>query len=200
LRGRRRFILLGLATVVAICAVAWIARAPILRALGRVLVTDEAPEKVDAIVVLAGGGNGDRILRGAELVQAGYANVAYVSSPHLMYDRSECDLAVPYAESKGFPASLFLCVPMDAKSTREEARAMMEALRRHGVHRALLVTSDFHTARARRVFLKEAPGLEFRMIASRSPDFEIDRWWKSRDGFKAVYTEWSKTIAYLFDF
>ena len=188
-----------LAFLLVVAILLWF-REPLLRAAGTALVRSDAPEKADAIVVLAGGAGGDRILKGGELVREGYAPVVLMSGPGSTYGLNECELAIPFAIKSGYPESYFVCVPNRATSTRDEAQAMTAELRRRGVKKFLLVTSDFHTARAARTYAREANGLEMRVIASHPPDFAIDSWWKSREGIKNVYIEWSKTIAYAFDF
>ena len=54
--------------------------------------------------------------------------------------------------AKGYPAAWFIPFPHDALSTRDEAVAILTELRRRNVHCFLLVTSNFHTARATRLY------------------------------------------------
>ncbi|MCC7153356.1 MAG: YdcF family protein [Bryobacterales bacterium] len=192
----RRF-LLGCAVFLALL---FLFREPLLREAGHALVRNDGPEKADAVVVLAGGSGGDRILKGAELVRQGYAPIVLMSGPASVYGLNECQLAIPFAVQHGYPESYFACVANHATSTRDEAQAVVAELKRRGVKKFLLVTSDYHTGRAARTYSAEAQGLQFRVVASRPPEFDIDNWWKTRDGIKGVYIEWSKTLAYLFDF
>lgn len=175
-------------------------RQPLLRFAGHALVRNDGPEKADAIVVLAGGSGGDRVLKGGELVRQGYAPIALVSGPLGNYGLNECQLAIPFAVRNGYPESYFACVPNQATSTRDEAQALVAELKRRGVARFLLVTSEFHTARAARTWAIEARDIPFRMVASRTPAFDMESWWTTREGIKNVYIEWSKTFAYLFEF
>lgn len=194
--SRRKILLI----VFVLAATAYIFREPILLGVGHALVRNDGPEKADAIVVLAGGAGGDRILKGGELVRQGYAPVALMSGPASNYGLNECELAIPFAVKNGYPEAYFGCVPNQATSTREEARIMVQELKRRGVKKFLLVTSEFHTRRAARVYAAESGGVQFRVVATRTPEFDMERWWTTRDGIKNVYMEWSKTVAYLFDF
>jgi uncharacterized SAM-binding protein YcdF (DUF218 family) len=64
-----------------------------------------------------------------------------------------------------------------------------------GVHKYLLVTSDFHTARASRIFRREGPRLELHAISAADPDWQNGQWWKNREGRKIWFSEAVKTIA-----
>jgi uncharacterized SAM-binding protein YcdF (DUF218 family) len=166
-----------------------------LAALGRRLVRDEGPANAEIAVVLAGDFYGNRILRAAELVKQGYVPAVLVSGPHMLYGFYECDLAIPFAVKRGYPESWFIRAPNEALSTRDEATAILADLRRRGVHRFLLVTSDFHTARAARIYRAAAPDLDMRVVAAPDEYFRADSWWHNREGRKIFLVEWLKTVA-----
>jgi uncharacterized SAM-binding protein YcdF (DUF218 family) len=169
-----------------------------LAALGRELVRDEGPAHADIAVVLAGDYYGDRILRAAELVKQGYVPSVLVSGPHLLYGLYECDLEIPFAVKRGYPESWFIREPNEALSTRDEAAAILADLRRRGVHRFLLVTSNFHTARAAHIYRAAAPDLDMRVVAAPDKYFRADGWWHNREGRKIFVVEWMKTVANVF--
>lgn len=170
-----------------------------LPVIGRQLVNDEGPAKADLIVVLAGDTYGHRIDKAGELVRAGYAPAALVSGPAGMYGNYECDLAIPYAVKHGYPAEWFIPLRNSALSTRQEAAVIVRELRRTGIHSILLLTSDFHTARAARIFRAAVKasggGIEVRPVAAPDEFFRADSWWKTRASQKTVFMEWSKTLA-----
>ena len=168
---------------------------PILSALGSALVTNQPPQPADAILVLAGDALGNRILKGAELAAAGYAPVVYVSGPEGMYGRTEDQLAIAFAIEHGHPASRFIGLPNHAGSTVDEARMLLPILRSRNVKRLILVTSNFHTARAARIFRRVDPRLELTVVAAPDPDFSPNAWWHQRHGQKTFFFETSKTIA-----
>jgi uncharacterized SAM-binding protein YcdF (DUF218 family) len=185
---------------ITICVVIALALAAIthgwwMAALGRVLVRDEGPAHADIAVVLAGDYSGYRIARAAELAKQGYVPSVLVSGPHMLYGLYECDLAIPFAVKLGYPESWFIRSPNEALSTREEAFAILADLRRRGVHRFLLVTSDFHTARAARIYREVAPDLGIRVVAAPDGYFHADGWWRNREGRKIFLIEWLKTVA-----
>jgi uncharacterized SAM-binding protein YcdF (DUF218 family) len=169
-----------------------------LAALGGYLVRTDPPARADAALVLAGDQYGYRILKGAEMVRQGYTKTVLVSGPEGMYGFNEAELAIPFAVRSGYPASWFVAAPNRSFSTREEAAAMAGVLRARGVHTCLLVTSDYHTRRAGRIFRSTIPDVEFRVVGAVSPYFDRDRWWHSREGRKYFILEWAKTVTSWF--
>jgi uncharacterized SAM-binding protein YcdF (DUF218 family) len=163
--------------------------------VGTVLESSCSPVKADIAVVLSGDYFGNRILRGAQLVHDGFVPKVLVSGPSGMYGHYDSELAIAFAVKNGYPDSIFVPSPNDARSTREEALAIVPELRRMGVKRVLLVTSDYHTRRAGRTFRAAAPELQIAAVSSPDADFQLDRWWLTREGRKYVVMEWFKTVA-----
>ena len=198
-RGFRfQFVLLLLLLVV----VVYLARDVWLGALGSALVHDEGAGKAEIAVVLAGDSWGYRLTKGAELVRQGYVPLVLVSGPPAFYDVNEADAAIHFAMVRGYPAEWFIPLYHTAMSTREEATAVLDALQQRHIHSALLVTSDYHSARARRIFLaaerQRGGGPNLRMVASRDRFFSAAGWWHNREGQKTAFMEWSKTVATVF--
>jgi len=170
-----------------------------LGALGRALVEDDGPSKADAVVVLGGDSWGMRLETAARLVRAGYAPVVLISGAPAAYGANEADLAVPYIVRHGYPAEWFVALRNQAMSTREESFLLLRELRLRQVHSVILVTSDFHTARAARTFRAAARALvsplEVRVVAAPDRYFHAGSWWQNREGRKVVLSEWEKTVA-----
>lgn len=170
-----------------------------LPAIGWALVRDDGPAKADIAVVLGGDFYGHRILRAGELVRQGYVPIALISGPPGVYGFYECDLAIPFAVRHGYPARFFLPFPAQVLSTRDEARTILPALQSRHVHRILLITSDYHSARAAHTFRSAARSLgcdiEIRSVTATDEFFRPGSWWKSRQSQKVVFDEWTKTIA-----
>jgi uncharacterized SAM-binding protein YcdF (DUF218 family) len=188
-------IALGLAAVVVL---ALIFHSAILAGLGGYLVNAGPPQKADIAVVLGGDPSGNRILKAAELVRQGFTARILVSGPTGMYDYAECDLEIPFAVRRGYPESYFVRFEHRARSTGEEAEVVVPELWRLGAKTVLLVTSDYHTRRAGRIFRKAAPDLTFDVVAAPDPYFTASAWWKNREGRKTFAIEWMKTVAEWF--
>ena len=189
-----KFRILWLA-VAAVLLGAAVFHSAILASLGSYLVRSGPPEKAEVAVALAGDPNGNRILKAAELVRQGYASSALVSGPAGQYGYHECDLAIPFAVKAGYPESYFQHVEHQSRSTAEEAQAVVRELRRLGVRRVLLVTSDYHTRRAGNIFRSAAPDITFYVVAAPDFYFTAQAWWRNREGRKVFAFEWMKTVA-----
>ena len=180
--------------LIAIVVLGLIFHNAILAALGSYLIKSEPPQKADIALVLAGDGEGYRILKAAQLVRQGYVPDVLVSGPSGMYGQYECDLAIPFAVKAGYPESYFMHFENEARSTQEEARDAVTRLRQLGMHKVLVVTSDYHTRRAGKIFRSAAPNLQFVVVAAPSKDFTAGGWWHSRNGEKIAFMEWVKTL------
>ncbi len=175
-------------------AVVFSTRALWLSALGGFLVNAQQPRPADSVIVLAGDSFGNRILEGGSLVRAGYAPRALISGPYGFYGTHESDLAIPFAVAHGYPRSYFVALPNNSRSTREEADAVLRFVRKNGWKRLDIVTSNYHTRRAGRIYRALAPGIQITMVASRDEFFQPGNWWQSREGRKTFLLEWLKTV------
>lgn len=175
----------------------WFGRSFWLSAIGGFLVASDPPGPAQAILVLAGDHRGNRILKACELLREGAAPVVFVSGPTEWYGVNEAVLAIRFAVSKGCPERAFEPLFIRAFSTVEEADAIVPLLEQRGIRDLLVVTSDFHTSRSRRVYLRRAGGrMKVRMAAAPDPYFSPEGWWRTREGQKTVFFELSKTIAW----
>lgn len=159
------------------------------------MVNAGEPTKGDMIVVLAGDGWGRRILEGADLAREGYAPAVLVSNGGSEYGHPESDLATEFAIQHGYSPDLFVPVRWAAHSTVEEARNALGDLRARGAHKVIIVTSLWHTARARRIYRRLAPDLEFYAVGVDDPNWNGGDWWIKREGQKTFFMETVKTIA-----
>jgi uncharacterized SAM-binding protein YcdF (DUF218 family) len=174
-------------------AILYLTRTSWLEAMGQYLVDTQPPEHADMIVVLGGDWYGNRILMAAELARQGYAPRVLVSGGGYLYGKYEGDMAVPFAVSHGYNETMFIKLLQPVTSTRDEARAVIPELRRRGVKKYILVTSEFHTRRAGNLFRQIGPDLEVRVVAS--PDtLHWNNWWVEREGRKTFLMEWTKTV------
>ncbi len=179
--------------LLALCVVAWFARAPILTAAGAFLVEDDGPHPADVAVVMGGDEYGDRVLEAAKLASKGYAPYVLISfEPRFT---PYCDETKLYAESKGYPDTLFREFPNNAESTRSEVQDLEGYFQAHGIHTILLVTSNYHTRRAAQMMRKQDPRLGIWVEPAPDPYFQPSTWWKTREGQKTFFHEWLKTIA-----
>jgi len=168
-----------------------------LTALARFLVDADAPAPADLVIVLAGDLEGNRIVTAADLVRQGFARKVLVSGPDGLFGGYECDFAIAYAVRRGYPEAYFIPAPNHARSTVAEAEVLLPLVRRQGAHSIDIVTSNFHTRRARQVYREQAPDLEIHVVPAVDHDnpFRPDSWWRNRENRKTFLIEWTKTFA-----
>jgi uncharacterized SAM-binding protein YcdF (DUF218 family) len=198
-RRRSSFLLkFGLALVLLV-VIAFLTRNLWLPGIGYALIRNDGPAKADIAVVLAGDFLGHRLEKAAQLVKQGYVPLVLLSGPPGIYGRTEADLGAEFIQREGYPAQWFIPFPDPAHSTNAEAGYILQELRRRNVHSFLLVTSDFHSARAARIFLAKERVMgyfpQMRVVAANDEFFHADSWWRDREAQKTVFFEWSKTIA-----
>lgn len=180
----KRFLLLALVLLVVFAVFA-----------GRLLVVN-APEKADAIVVLAGGWNDTRYYKGLELLREGYAPRMYLDALEDLqnFGHRETEYAQKFIEESAGPdvPRVKVC-PERGDSTITETAYVARCLQETGARSILLVTSDFHTRRARSVFQKLLPSYQVSVAAA--PDVRFGaKWWQHREWAKTTLEEWEKLI------
>jgi uncharacterized SAM-binding protein YcdF (DUF218 family) len=157
----------------------------------RFLVID-APEKADAIVVLAGETN-VRPVRALELVRQGLAPRAFlnVQAGSLVYNQQLIDIAQQYVDRLGEANQISVC-STQGLSTLAEADDTDHCLQPTGARRVLIVTSEYHTRRALMIFRHRLPQYQFSIAAARNPVVYGEAWWTKREWAKTTFDEWLK--------
>jgi hypothetical protein len=161
---------------------------------GRVLVRDD-PQKSDVIVVLAGDSFDERYGLGMQLLRAGYGKHMFIdiNSEHHYFGRREAEYAAEYLDRDTGDMRSFVSVcPFAEDSTVSESRYVATCLEPLHPHKVLLVTSDFHTARALSVFRHRLPQYEWSIAAAKDPDMFGVKWWQRREWAKTTLLEWLK--------
>ncbi len=120
----------------------------------QILTIDSGEEKADAIIVLGGGSHQLRPEHAADLFKKGLAPLVLVSGT------GDFDLNVQGLEKNGVPASAII-IESRSKSTLQNARFSIDILRQHNMHRAIIVTSWYHSRRALHCFQQLGPDLQF---------------------------------------
>lgn len=162
-----------------------------LERLARFLRRADPLSHADAILVLDGGEAQNRIARGVELMRQGYAL-------HLLIDRTTTQDSSPGA---GDPLPVpeperVHWIVSDAQSTREEVIEARGALRLLKCKSVLVLTSYYHTRRARLILDRElgSHGFHVRIIPVATPAFNEKTWWKSQPGRATLTLEYLKLV------
>lgn len=94
---------------------------------------------------------------------------------------------------EGVPKDHITCETA-SESTLENAMFIRPLLEKAGVHRAILVTSSYHTRRALAVFQQLVPGIRFEMVPSRISWWDTPKGRRQENGWAAI--EFIKIPAY----
>jgi uncharacterized SAM-binding protein YcdF (DUF218 family) len=88
----------------------------------------------------------------------------------------------------------------DADSTKEEAEALKKLARERKWRSLIVVTSNYHTRRARYIFRRVFPqGMEVRIASARDGDFDPEHWWGKRKSIKELTREFSGMVVTLWE-
>ncbi|HWH70654.1 MAG TPA: YdcF family protein, partial [Candidatus Sulfotelmatobacter sp.] len=157
----RRLVLIGLVLVLALllAALAW---------PQRVLCVESGPVEADVIVVLGGGG-GDRAKRAAELFLAGAAPRILVSGDGDTESNRRLLIrqGVPAAAIQVEPNSMntqqnaTFSAPLLRRAGRDVVHSVPDIASGTGARRVIVVTSWYHSRRALQCFRHYVPGIQF---------------------------------------
>ncbi len=204
--GRRRGLRwLGAACVLLLLVglAAYAFHRPLLRGFASALTVDDAVAPADVLYVLGGDVN-TRPFHAADLFRRGFA-------PRVVVPRTEdrpasesgfypndADVAVRILKQEGVPDSAItmLGMPGGVTSTQDEGRVLRDYLREQPAQRVIVVTSAFHTRRARWTLRRELRGVEadLRMAAAEDDRFDASNWWTREAGFLAYVSEMLKFV------
>jgi uncharacterized SAM-binding protein YcdF (DUF218 family) len=190
-RGGIFFRLLVLLLLALLAAAVYVVRHPLLRIAGAWWVVGDRPERADAILVLGDDDfAADRASRAAELFRDGMAPVVVASGRLLRPYAGISELMERDLQTRGVLASAILRFPQRAANTREEAAALRDLVASRGWRRVLVVTSNYHTRRARYIFRRIFPEqVDVLVVAAHDSDYDPDHWWESRQGRKLFFLE-----------
>jgi uncharacterized SAM-binding protein YcdF (DUF218 family) len=173
-----------------ICAI-YLVRHPLMRLAGNFWVVDDGPAASDAIVILGDDNyEGDRANRAAEVLRQGWAPRIIASGRYLRPYASIAELEQRDLLERGVPASAIVLLQHRAENTREEGEAIGQFISARGWKRILVVTSNYHTRRARYILARVLPaGTVLRVLSAPDVEYDPDGWWRTRQGTKLFFRE-----------
>ena len=152
----------------------------------QVLVVDDGNVKADVIVLL-GGGSGERPTRAAELFRSNAAPRILISGA------GDTDGNRLLLMHRGVPASAISLEP-NSRTTKENALLSIPVLRASGAKRVILVTTWYHSRRALKCFRHYAPDLTFFSCPSYYGFARSD--WSHDHLRRRINAEYRKTVGY----
>jgi hypothetical protein len=163
------------------------------RQAARFLVVDNR-RKSDAIVVLAGE-TSVRPALGVELLREQMGSHVFLDAEaaQQIYDQPLTEIAQRYVDSLPEAKQISVC-SIVGLSTAAETADVARCIGSTGLHRVLIVTSDYHSRRALTIFSSRLPQYQWSVAAAHNPTAFGDAWWTHREWAKTTFDEWTKLI------
>jgi uncharacterized SAM-binding protein YcdF (DUF218 family) len=193
--------LIVLLFLIVLCALLYFARHPIMRYAAEEWIVDEPAVHADALVVLSDDNfYGDRATHASELFRQGVAPEIVASGRKLRPDAGIGELIEHDLIERGIPKEKIVVYNQEADSTREEAEAVAKlAVARHWKS-LVIVTSNYHTRRARYIYEKVMPASVSVSVASaRDGEFDPQHWWEKRHSIKLFTREWAGMLEAMWE-
>jgi uncharacterized SAM-binding protein YcdF (DUF218 family) len=183
--------LISLLFLLVFCFVLYAARRPLLRLAGESWVVEDPLQQSDALLLL-GDDNffADRATRASELYRQKLAPVVVASGRRLRPSAGVAELMEHDLIERGVPKDRIIRFPQDADNTREEAQALRALVVEKNWHSVIVVTSNYHTRRARYIFERIFPdSVAVRVASARDGGFDPEHWWENRKSLKLFMGE-----------
>lgn len=177
--------------------------------LGPFLAKEDALQKADAILALAGTSM-RRPLQAADLYLAGYGSrIVLTRQTRDGGERALVERGIPFVEDVarardvflllGIPDEAIVIPPRVHDSTAAEAITLRELAERRGWRRVIVVSSKYHLRRAGFAFRRELRGtsVQVTMRGTRYDGLEPNQWWRRRGDVREVVSEVPKLVAYV---
>jgi len=180
--------------------------------LGQWLVVMDELQESDMIVVLMGSVY-DRILEAADLYDEGYSDRivlinSYITAKDIIINRGikvygNTLLSKMAAIDLGIPEEDVLILEGNSRSTQDEALTIREYIRNNReIESIILVTSKYHSGRAKKIFKKALSVLDREIDIYCSPSkydpSNVNQWWRNREDFQWVVFEYLKLANFYF--
>jgi uncharacterized SAM-binding protein YcdF (DUF218 family) len=132
----------------------------------------------------------DRAAHAADLYRHGMAPLVVASGRKLRPYAGIAELMEHDLVERGVPKDKILRFVHEAENTKEEAEALAPQVAQRKWRSVILVTSNYHTRRARYIFTRVFPaGMPVRVTGARDGDFDPEHWWQKRVGIKRLTRE-----------
>src|SRR5579859_62837 len=193
--------LISLAVVLFLLGVLYFARHPIFRLIGEAWVVEDTLEPSDAIIVLSDDNfYADRATRAAQVYRQGLAPLVVASGRRLRPYAGIAELMEHDLVERGVPKDKIVRAVHDADSTRMEAQALAQVAIQHKWRTFIIVTSNYHTRRARYIFEHVFPaGSIIHVTGARDGDFDPDSWWERRISVKEFVRELAAMVVAIWE-
>ncbi|MDQ1408981.1 MAG: hypothetical protein QOJ41_716 [Acidobacteriaceae bacterium] len=183
--------LISLLFLIVFCFVLYAARRPLLRLAGESWVVEDPLQQSDALLLLSDDNFfADRATRASELYRQKLAPIVVASGRRLRPSAGIAELMEHDLIERGVPKDRIIRFPHDGDNTREEALALRALVNEKGWRNIIVVTSNYHTRRARYIFQRVFPeSVTVRVASARDGEFDPEHWWENRKSLKEFTRE-----------
>jgi uncharacterized SAM-binding protein YcdF (DUF218 family) len=190
-RGGIFFRLMALLVFALLLFVVYLVRRPILRAVGDYWVVDDPASQADALIILSDDDFiGSRAAKAADLFHEGRALHIIASGRMMRPYAGVGELMQRDLTDRGVPTSAIEIYRHHATDTLEEAQTLRSLVVERKWRHVVIVTSNYHTRRARYIFQKMFPlGVQVDVASAKDPAFDISDWWERKGGIKVFLHE-----------
>ena len=176
------------------------------------MVVNDELKKSDVILVLMGSVY-DRILEAADLYEEGYSDRivlinSYIAAKDIIVDRGlqaygNTLLSKMAAVDMGIPEEDIIILDGNSRSTQDEAMTFREYIKKNKeIDSIIIVTSKFHSRRAKQIFKKALSVLDREIDIYSAPSkydpSNVSQWWRNREDFEFVVFEYLKLAHFWF--
>jgi microcompartment protein CcmK/EutM len=200
-RRRLQRWLIGVAVALGVGSVA--SRPPLLRAIGHMLVIDQAVDRAD-VIVLAVDSAGAGVLEAADLVHAGVASrVAVFEDPPDAVDEEFIRRGAPYEDGAERSERQLRSLGITAverigraAGSEEETVRLPEWCSRQNLAAVVVVTTPDHSHRLYRMLQRSMAGhrTAVKVRMARHATFDPESWWQTRGGLRIGIIELQKLL------
>lgn len=187
--------------LVLVCGAIYGVRHPLMRYAAESWIVEDPIETADVIIILSDDNfYADRATRAAELFRQGKGPVVVASGKRLRPNAGIAELMEHDLVERGIPKDKIIVFAHDADNTKEEAQALARFVGQRKWKSVLVVTSNYHTRRARYIFQKVFPrGVDVRIASAPDGDFDPSRWWEKRKSIKLFTHELGGMVVTLWE-
>jgi uncharacterized SAM-binding protein YcdF (DUF218 family) len=185
-RGGIIFRLICLLVLAAMVFGLYLLRRPILHEAADWWIVEDPASTADALIILSDDNlEGSRARRAAELYFDHRAPVIVASGRMLRPYAGIGELMQRDLTDRGVPVTAVEIFRQSAVDTIDEAQSLKGLVVQKGWKHVIIVTSNYHTRRARYIYRKVfPPGIQVDIASAKDPAFDPDDWWQSREGLK----------------
>lgn len=178
-------------------------RKPIMKAVGYALVYEDPSVVVDAAFILSSNPN-ERCEYAAELYHRKLFPLVItmgesVNASLLAMDihQTDAQLARMVLMREGVDSAAIRTINRGS-STYEESEQILGYASREGFQQIMIISSQFHTRRIKKVFKKKFKDAGIDVIIKGAPPkrYEVDHWWENEEAMINVNNEYVKLLYY----